>query len=63
MGLNETGGKQAENRNIRTKTYCIARRIDTTDTSKSPRGIRGFQLNEGNFSDWKVQGKLGGYTK
>ncbi|KAH8108699.1 glycoside hydrolase family 35 protein [Phellopilus nigrolimitatus] len=35
---------------------------DTTDTSKSPRGIRGFQLNKGNFSDWKVQGKLGGYT-
>ncbi|KIM73346.1 glycoside hydrolase family 35 protein [Piloderma croceum F 1598] len=33
-----------------------------TDTSKSPRGIRGFQLNSGNFTKWKVQGKLGGYT-
>jgi len=29
---------------------------------KSPRGIRGFQLNVGNFSEWKVQGKVGGYT-
>ena len=34
-----------------------------TDTSKSPRGIRGFKLNPGNFSEWKVQGKLGGYTE
>jgi len=31
---------------------------------KSPRGIRGFQLNpSGNISEWRVQGKLGGYTK
>ncbi|KIJ23862.1 glycoside hydrolase family 35 protein, partial [Sphaerobolus stellatus SS14] len=36
---------------------------DTTpDQSKSPRGISGFQLNNGNFTTWKVQGKLGGYT-
>lgn len=34
-----------------------------TDTSKSPRGIRGFHLNTGTFSEWKVQGKVGGYTK
>ncbi|CAE6498012.1 unnamed protein product [Rhizoctonia solani] len=34
------------------------------DTSKSPRGIRGFQLPDGGkFGEWKVQGKLGGYTK
>ncbi|KAL0566470.1 hypothetical protein V5O48_015544 [Marasmius crinis-equi] len=35
----------------------------TQDQMKSPRGIRGFQLNpSGNFSEWKVQGKVGGYT-
>ncbi|KAK0202212.1 glycoside hydrolase family 35 protein [Desarmillaria ectypa] len=32
------------------------------DSSKGPRGVRGFQLNNGTFSDWKVQGKIGGYT-
>jgi len=32
------------------------------DTSKSPRGVRGFQLNSGSFGTWKVQGKVGGYT-
>ncbi|VDB87383.1 unnamed protein product [Peniophora sp. CBMAI 1063] len=32
-------------------------------TIKSARGVRGFQLNpEGNFTEWKVQGKIGGYT-
>ncbi|KAF7978635.1 hypothetical protein HWV62_45132 [Athelia sp. TMB] len=31
------------------------------DASKSPRGVRGFKLDTGNFSEWKVQGKLGGY--
>lgn len=31
---------------------------------KSARGVRGFQLNpEGNFTEWKVQGKIGGYTE
>ncbi|EPQ50957.1 glycoside hydrolase family 35 protein [Gloeophyllum trabeum ATCC 11539] len=34
----------------------------TPDASKSPRGVRGFQLNTGNFSEWRVQGKVGGYT-
>ncbi|KAL0951694.1 hypothetical protein HGRIS_008370 [Hohenbuehelia grisea] len=34
----------------------------TSNDPKSPRGIRGFQLEGGNFSDWKVQGKIGGYT-
>ncbi|KAF9016306.1 glycoside hydrolase family 35 protein [Hymenopellis radicata] len=33
-----------------------------TDSSKNPRGVRGFKLDVGNFSDWKVQGKVGGYT-
>ncbi|KAJ7092896.1 glycoside hydrolase family 35 protein [Mycena belliarum] len=35
---------------------------DDADSSKNPRGVRGFALEGGNFSDWKVQGKLGGYT-
>uniref|UniRef100_A0A0W0G5J3 beta-galactosidase n=1 Tax=Moniliophthora roreri TaxID=221103 RepID=A0A0W0G5J3_MONRR len=33
-----------------------------SNSMKSPRGIRGFQLNNGNFTSWKVQGKIGGYT-
>ncbi|KAF8580355.1 glycoside hydrolase family 35 protein [Ramaria rubella] len=40
--------------------------LDETGTGnnapKSPRGISGFKLNDGNFTTWKVQGKLGGYT-
>ena len=32
-------------------------------TARSPRGIPGFKLNGGNFTTWKVQGKVGGYTK
>ncbi|KAJ3755135.1 glycoside hydrolase family 35 protein [Lentinula raphanica] len=32
------------------------------DDAKSPRGVRGFQLNTGNFTEWRVQGKVGGYT-
>ncbi|KAJ6779264.1 glycoside hydrolase family 35 protein [Mycena vulgaris] len=35
---------------------------DNADASKNPRGVRGFALEGGNFSDWKVQGKVGGYT-
>lgn len=32
------------------------------NSSKSPRGIRGFKLDTGGkFSAWKVQGKVGGY--
>lgn len=31
------------------------------DASKNPRGIRGFRLDTGQFGDWKVQGKVGGY--
>ncbi|KIY66929.1 glycoside hydrolase family 35 protein [Cylindrobasidium torrendii FP15055 ss-10] len=34
---------------------------DNPDSSKGPRGVRGFKLNKGHFEDWKVQGKLGGY--
>ncbi|KAL5524694.1 hypothetical protein ACEPAF_9839 [Sanghuangporus sanghuang] len=32
------------------------------DAPKSPRGVRGFQLNIGNFTEWRVQGKIGGYA-
>ncbi|KAJ7058089.1 glycoside hydrolase family 35 protein [Mycena amicta] len=32
------------------------------DSSKSPRGVRGFKLNTGSFGAWKVQGKVGGYN-
>ncbi|KAJ7743740.1 glycoside hydrolase family 35 protein [Mycena maculata] len=35
---------------------------DDTDSSKSPRGVRGFKLDSGSFGPWKVQGKVGGYT-
>lgn len=34
-----------------------------TNQSKSPRGIRGFKLSSGNFTEWKVQGKIGGYKE
>ncbi|KAJ6552812.1 glycoside hydrolase family 35 protein [Mycena capillaripes] len=34
----------------------------TPDSSKSPRGVRGFKLDSGSFGEWKVQGKVGGYT-
>lgn len=38
---------------------------DEGQNQKSDRGIRGFELvgGVGKFSIWKVQGKLGGYTK
>ncbi|KAH9480337.1 putative beta-galactosidase C [Psilocybe cubensis] len=32
-----------------------------TDSSKAPRGIRGFALDGNTFGEWKVQGKIGGY--
>ncbi|KAG8750303.1 hypothetical protein FRC12_012951 [Ceratobasidium sp. 428] len=31
------------------------------DTSKSPRGIRSYDLSGGSFTHWRVQGKAGGY--
>ncbi|KAG8887044.1 hypothetical protein FRB98_000623 [Tulasnella sp. 332] len=35
-----------------------------TDGSRSPRGIRGYQLSTGtSFDYWKVQGKAGGYQE
>ncbi|KAJ3919581.1 glycoside hydrolase family 35 protein [Lentinula edodes] len=34
----------------------------TLNDPKSPRGIRGFRLDCGIFSEWRVQGKIGGYS-
>ncbi|EIW59741.1 uncharacterized protein TRAVEDRAFT_37024 [Trametes versicolor FP-101664 SS1] len=34
---------------------------DEDSNEKSARGIPGFKLNTGNFTTWKVQGKVGGY--
>ncbi|KAI0671257.1 glycoside hydrolase superfamily [Trametes maxima] len=34
---------------------------DEDSNEKSARGIPGFALNSGNFTTWKVQGKVGGY--
>ncbi|KAI0070921.1 hypothetical protein K474DRAFT_1669569 [Panus rudis PR-1116 ss-1] len=34
---------------------------DEDSNEKSQRGITGFKLNNGNFTTWKVQGKIGGY--
>ena len=36
---------------------------DEWSNIKPARGISGFQLNDGNITTWKVQGKVGGYTK
>ncbi|KIO23116.1 glycoside hydrolase family 35 protein [Tulasnella calospora MUT 4182] len=33
-----------------------------TDGSRSPRGIRGYDLHNGDFTYWKVQGKSGGFN-
>ncbi|EIM90945.1 glycoside hydrolase family 35 protein [Stereum hirsutum FP-91666 SS1] len=40
----------------------ISESNNTNYMFKSPRGIRGFHLSEGEFSTWKVQGKVGGYN-
>ncbi|EIW77017.1 glycoside hydrolase family 35 protein [Coniophora puteana RWD-64-598 SS2] len=40
----------------------VQRNVATGNEEKSPRGIRGFVLNTGDFGDWYVQGKIGGYT-
>ncbi|KAK2463368.1 hypothetical protein APHAL10511_004594 [Amanita phalloides] len=34
---------------------------DISEKIKGPRGIRGYKLNNGTFTTWKVQGKVGGY--
>ena len=38
--------------------------LDEDDNVKSTRGIAGFDLvGGGNFTTWRVQGKLGGYKR
>ncbi len=60
MGLNQTNGSESDPLYFRTP---FEPGKDLTDASKSPRGVRGFKLNDGTFGIWKVQGKIGGYTK
>ena len=60
MGLNETEGST-----LFSSVFIIlfTRYAANADTSKNPRGIRGFKLDVGDFTTWKVQGKIGGYMK
>ena len=37
--------------------------LEEDPDQKTGRGIAGFELNGGTFTTWKVQGKIGGYTK
>ena len=62
MGLNETnGGMLLSNSEPR---VMLKRDSANTDSSKSPRGIRGFKLDSNTtFGTWKVQGKIGGYNQ
>lgn len=67
MGLNETNGGLSIIFFIAYASTIIIANINipaNTDSSKSPRGVRGFAL-DGNtpFTQWKVQGKIGGYKK
>lgn len=61
MGLNQSGGKPC--RIYTSAPLIFMASVAIIDEEKSPRGIRGFMLNTGNFSEWRVQGKVGGYTK
>ena len=36
--------------------------LDEESNEKSARGIAGFSLIGNNYTTWKVQGKVGGYT-
>jgi hypothetical protein len=64
MGLNEASDGMFQffgnHCGLETPIFYI---LETPDSSKSPRGIRGFSLSKGNFTGWKVQGKVGGYRK
>lgn len=64
MGHDETGCeyiyiKSAPSLLISRLSFLLA----GTNAPKSPRGVPGFQLNNGTFGAWKVQGKVGGYTE
>ena len=59
MGLNQTDGGTS----CLSPLWCVLTLLaGMTNASKSPRGVRGFQLNNGTFGTWRVQGKIGGYT-
>ena len=58
MGLDEGGRHKFQEYYIHTDDFMV-----DEDEVKNPRGVRGFALNKGNFSEWKVQGKIGGYNK
>lgn len=60
MGLEETDGIYLP---VMTVHSLLMTPAETPDDPKSPRGVRGFRLNKGHFSSWKVQGKVGGYLK
>jgi hypothetical protein len=63
MGLNQTDGSRSDHLSFRTPFELEKKGM--TNASKSPRGVRGFKLNNGTvtFGTWKVQGKIGGYTR
>lgn len=60
MGLNQTEWREQTQVNLELNSDFFPA---DPDTSKSPRGIRGFKVEGGAFSEWKVQGKIGGYMK
>jgi hypothetical protein len=60
MGLNQTEWREQTQVDLESNSDFFPA---DPDTSKSPRGIRGFILEGGAFSEWKVQGKIGGYMK
>ena len=59
MGLNESFSRE------QTFSYpgSLCNVLFQANEVKSPRGIRGFKLDVGHFTEWKVQGKVGGYTE
>lgn len=62
MGLDENGYNREFT--FYGPIICNLHCRSANDVLKSPRGIRGFQLdNGGHFDVWKVQGKVGGYKK
>ena len=64
MGLNETDGRACHFSHDFAVFPQLIYPAENTDASKSPRGIRGFELPENElFRQWKVQGKVGGYTQ
>ena len=61
MGLNQTEWREQTQVDLELNSDFFPADPDTS--IESPRGIRGFKLEGGAFLKWKVQGKIGGYTK